>query len=67
MLLFFQFGIVSKKQIYLPFKFSQKNLALISNTSQGTISKIIKKIISESTLKYCSKQSIYIQNLFNLK
>nr|YP_009393608.1 global nitrogen transcriptional regulator [Bostrychia simpliciuscula]ARW62170.1 global nitrogen transcriptional regulator [Bostrychia simpliciuscula] len=52
-----EFGIISKKKIYIPFKLSQKKLAIISNTSTVAINK---------NIKYYNKKSIYIQNIFNL-
>nr|YP_009391736.1 global nitrogen transcriptional regulator [Laurenciella marilzae]ARW59880.1 global nitrogen transcriptional regulator [Laurenciella marilzae] len=64
--LFFEFGIVNKKQIQLPFKISLKNLANITGMNQETISKIIKEINNKSNISYCKKKSIHINNIFNL-
>ena len=60
------FGLIKNKQIYLPFKLSQKNLSFISQTSPGRTSKVIKKINQQCQIKHPTKISIEIKNLLNL-
>nr|YP_010171051.1 global nitrogen transcriptional regulator [Chondria tumulosa]QSD57192.1 global nitrogen transcriptional regulator [Chondria tumulosa] len=66
LLLFSQFGIFNKKKVYLPFKISQKSLAIISGTNPKTISKIINQIRKKSSIFRSNKKLIYIENIFNL-
>lgn len=63
LLMFFQFGIINKEQIQLPFKISQTELAIITGTNRATLNKIIKEI---SNIKYSRKKSMQINNIFNL-
>lgn len=60
------FGLIKNKQIYLPFKLSQKNLSSISQTSQGKTSQVIKEINRRWQMKHQTKISIEIKNLLNL-
>nr|YP_009944679.1 global nitrogen transcriptional regulator [Osmundea sinicola]QFR99973.1 global nitrogen transcriptional regulator [Osmundea sinicola] len=62
LLIFFQFGIINKKQIQLPFKISQKDLAIMTGTNKATLNKIIKEV---SSIEYTKKKSMQINNIFN--
>nr|WMP11926.1 Global nitrogen transcriptional regulator [Laurencia australis]WMP12138.1 Global nitrogen transcriptional regulator [Laurencia australis] len=63
--LLFEFGIINQKQIQLPFKISQKNLAKITGTNKKTINKIINNIKIKYNTNYSKKRSIQINNIFN--
>nr|ARW68388.1 global nitrogen transcriptional regulator [Chondria sp. (in: red algae)] len=65
-LMLLNFGIMKNKQIYLPFRLSQKHLSLISQTSEGTTSKIIKKTNIKWNIQYSTNKLIQTQDLFNL-
>nr|ARW60289.1 global nitrogen transcriptional regulator [Laurencieae sp.] len=66
LLIFFQFGTISRTEIKLPFKISQKNLAIITGTNKETINKIIKEIKKISNIKHYRTKSIQLDNIFNL-
>nr|ARW68800.1 global nitrogen transcriptional regulator [Palisada sp.] len=66
LILFFQFGTINNKQVRLPFKISQKNLAQITGTSKETINKITREVNQKFNISYCKKKSIQIDNIFNL-
>nr|CRF40206.1 Global nitrogen transcriptional regulator [Laurencia snackeyi] len=53
--LLFEFGIVNQKQIQLPFKVSQRNLAKITGTNKKTINQIINNISKKSHINYHKK------------
>lgn len=61
-----EFGTINKKQIYIPFKLSQKSLANMSNTNKNTVNKIIKCICDNIYVKYLKRKKIYIHNIFNI-
>nr|YP_010951625.1 Global nitrogen transcriptional regulator [Laurencia catarinensis]WMP12564.1 Global nitrogen transcriptional regulator [Laurencia catarinensis] len=63
--LLFKLGIVSKTQIQLPFKVSQKNLAKITGTNKKTINQIINSIKRKSITNNSKKKSIKINSIFN--
>nr|ARW63817.1 global nitrogen transcriptional regulator [Chondria sp. (in: red algae)] len=66
LLLLLNFGIVKNGQIYLPFKLSQKDLSLISQTNEERTSKIIRNINNEWGLRYSTKRCIQTQDLLKL-
>nr|YP_009392773.1 global nitrogen transcriptional regulator [Bostrychia tenella]ARW61335.1 global nitrogen transcriptional regulator [Bostrychia tenella] len=61
-----EFGIVNKKEVYLPFKLSQRSLAIMSHTNKTTINKIIKYTWKKINIKYSNKKNVYIQNIFSV-
>nr|ARW64240.1 global nitrogen transcriptional regulator [Chondria sp. (in: red algae)] len=65
LLLFLKFGIINNGQIHIPFKLSQKNLALIIGISEESISKTIKQIHDKWYIKSYKKQLIEIKDLFS--
>nr|YP_009396895.1 global nitrogen transcriptional regulator [Ophidocladus simpliciusculus]ARW66081.1 global nitrogen transcriptional regulator [Ophidocladus simpliciusculus] len=62
-----EFGIVKQNNIHIPFKVSNKNLAIMTGTNKTTISKIMKEIYKNLNIKYSSKKIMNIKNIFNIK
>lgn len=64
LLLCTEFGIVTKKQIQIPFKISQKSLATLSHTQKNNVNKTIKYLYHNTPIKYSNKKNIYIKNIY---
>lgn len=61
-----EYGIIHKKQIYIPFRVSQRNLAVMTGTNKATINKVMKYICKNIPIKYSSKKNLYIKNIFRV-
>nr|ARW69414.1 global nitrogen transcriptional regulator [Polysiphonia sp.] len=61
-----QFGKIKNKQLLIPFKLSQKNIAILSGTNKSSVNKTIKKMRTMKILRNVDKKTIYINNLLNL-
>nr|WGH12781.1 Global nitrogen transcriptional regulator [Echinothamnion sp.] len=61
-----QFGKIKNQQIFIPFQLSNKNIAILTGTSENTVSKIIKTIYSKHIIKDLSKKVIILDNILNL-
>nr|YP_010851507.1 Global nitrogen transcriptional regulator [Echinothamnion hookeri]WGH14362.1 Global nitrogen transcriptional regulator [Echinothamnion hookeri] len=61
-----QFGKVKNQQIFIPFQLSNKNIAILTGTSENTVSKIMKQIYNKKIIKNLNKKVIFIDNILNL-
>nr|YP_009397936.1 global nitrogen transcriptional regulator [Sonderella linearis]ARW67122.1 global nitrogen transcriptional regulator [Sonderella linearis] len=64
--LFLEFGNIHGKQIYIPFKISQKNLAIITGTNKTTINKVMKYISKTLFINYAIKNTIHINDIYKI-
>lgn len=58
---------VKRTQIYVPFKLSNRELSSISQTNEGTTSRVMRKIKYKSNIKNSLNRSMQDKELFNLK
>nr|YP_010619360.1 Global nitrogen transcriptional regulator [Amplisiphonia pacifica]WAX03373.1 Global nitrogen transcriptional regulator [Amplisiphonia pacifica] len=61
-----QFGKIESQRILIPFKLSNKNIAILTGTSENTVNKIIKRIYKQGIIKERSNKIISINNILNL-
>nr|YP_010851705.1 Global nitrogen transcriptional regulator [Echinothamnion hystrix]WGH14560.1 Global nitrogen transcriptional regulator [Echinothamnion hystrix] len=61
-----QFGKVKNQQIFIPFQLSNKNIAILTGTSENTVNKIMKQIYNKSIIKNLNKKVIFLDNILNL-
>nr|YP_009398779.1 global nitrogen transcriptional regulator [Kuetzingia canaliculata]ARW67965.1 global nitrogen transcriptional regulator [Kuetzingia canaliculata] len=66
LLLCLQFGKVNQNKIYLTFKISYRELAILSGTNKTTVSRILKKMNRDKLIEYYKKNKIYICNIFKI-
>nr|YP_009399597.1 global nitrogen transcriptional regulator [Dictyomenia sonderi]ARW69203.1 global nitrogen transcriptional regulator [Dictyomenia sonderi] len=62
-----KFGKVKSQKIFIPFTLSNKNIAILTGTSENTVNKVIRKIYKQSIIKELNNKVISINNIFNLK
>nr|YP_010619554.1 Global nitrogen transcriptional regulator [Xiphosiphonia pinnulata]WAX03567.1 Global nitrogen transcriptional regulator [Xiphosiphonia pinnulata] len=61
-----QFGKVESQKIFIPFKLSNKNIAILTGTSENTVNKVIRKIYQQGIIKDYSNKVISINNILDL-
>nr|WGH13769.1 Global nitrogen transcriptional regulator [Lophurella pseudocorticata] len=61
-----RFGQVKNQKIFIPFQLSNKNIAILTGTSENTVSKTMKKIYNKNIIKNLNKKVIFLDNILNL-
>nr|YP_009393408.1 global nitrogen transcriptional regulator [Symphyocladiella dendroidea]ARW61970.1 global nitrogen transcriptional regulator [Symphyocladiella dendroidea] len=61
-----QFGKVESQKIFIPFKLSNKNIAILTGTSEHTVNKVIRKIYKQGIIKEYNNKVISINNILYL-
>nr|YP_010618779.1 Global nitrogen transcriptional regulator [Rhodomelopsis africana]WAX02792.1 Global nitrogen transcriptional regulator [Rhodomelopsis africana] len=62
-----QFGKIKSQKISIPFKLSNKNIAILTGTSENTVNKVIRTIYKKDIIKELSNKAISIKNILHLK
>nr|YP_010618974.1 Global nitrogen transcriptional regulator [Deltalsia parasitica]WAX02987.1 Global nitrogen transcriptional regulator [Deltalsia parasitica] len=61
-----QFGTVKNQKISIPFRLSNKNIAILTGTSEHTINKVIRRIYNKGIIKEKNNKIISINNIYYL-
>nr|YP_010619944.1 Global nitrogen transcriptional regulator [Symphyocladia marchantioides]WAX03957.1 Global nitrogen transcriptional regulator [Symphyocladia marchantioides] len=62
-----KFGKIKNQKILIPFKLSNKNIAILTGTSKNTVNKIMREIYQQNIIQEYNNKIIYINNIYNLK
>ncbi len=60
-------GQIKGKDIHIPFELSNKNIAILTGTSENTVTKIINKIYKSKIIKKMDHKIVVLDNINNLK
>ena len=60
-------GHIRGKNIYIPFSLSNKDIAILTGTSENSVTKIINKLYKSKVIKKIDRKIILLEDIKNLK